>query len=436
MDEKIKRYGKSKMITKGQYSNMKNDKLACLCGLNWNNGSNAGAFAMNLNNARNNSNNNVGGRDCKSKPETTTVDTGFRGVCCPAISEIKKDKSLLSNKIENQTKSKKEGFLYEKTFTMENLYEAFLIARKGKRKKLGTMKFEKNLGAELQSLYNELQDGTYAPKPYTQFKVYEPKERIINAPAFRDLVVQHAIYKVIYPIFNKTFIDTSYACRKGMGTHKASIYTQKELRKYSGELYFVKLDIRKFFYSINRDVLKKLFEKKIKDKKYVNLMCEFAKIDTAKGIPIGNLLSQLYALIYMNPVDHYIKRNIKCKSYVRYVDDFVLIGLTLDEAKEAQRLCEKFVQDKLSLELSHWHIQKIKRGINFVGYRTWKRIKFVRKHSMYKMKKAIKKRKIESIISLIGHAKGTATLKLYKRLLIEFSILNLLPIGVRKCLNT
>lgn len=431
------------MITQGQYNNMKNDSLACLCGLNWSNGSNAGAFAMNLNNARNNSNNNVGGRDCKSKPETTRnfkkVDTGFRGVYCPAISEIKKDKSLLSNKIENQTKSKKSkriGFLFEKTFTLENLYEAFLIARKGKRKKLGTLRFEKNLGAELQALHDELQNGTYKPKPYTQFKVYEPKERIINAPAFRDLVVQHAIYKIIYPIFDKTFIDTSYACRKGGGTHKASVYTQKQLRKYSGELYFVKLDIRKFFYSIDRNILRKQFEKKIKDKRYVDLMCEFAQMNTDKGIPIGNLLSQIYALIYMNPVDHFIKRSIKCKSYVRYVDDFVLIGLTLEEAKEAQKLCEKFVQDELNLELSHWHIQKIKRGINFVGYRTWKKIKFVRKHSMYKMKRAIKKRKIESIISLIGHALRTATLKLYRRLLIEFSILNLLPIGVQKCLNT
>jgi hypothetical protein len=126
---------------------------------------------------------------------------------------------------------------------------------------------------------------------------------------------------------------------------------------------------------------------------------------------------------------------LKIKSYVRYVDDFVLIGLTLDEAKEAKRLCEEFVKNELDLNLSHWHIQKIKKGINFVGYRTWKRIKFVRKHSIYKMKKAIKKLKIESIVSLIGHAKSTATMKYYKRLLIEADILNLLPIGVRKCLS-
>jgi len=423
------------MKTLGQYSNMKNGKRACLCGGNWSNSSNAGVFAMNLNNNRTNSNNNTGGRDSISKLETTKVDTRNKGIYCPGITEIKNEKSLLSNTIENQAKSKKTGFLFEKAFTKENLYLAYLDARKGKRKKRATLKFEKNLGSELESLLLELNSNNYRPRPYSQFKVYGPKERIINAPAFRDLVVQHAIYRIIYPIFDKTFVDTSFACRKGGGTHKASAYTQQQMRKYDGELYFVKLDIRKFFYSIDRDILRKLFEKKIKDKRFVNIMCEFSQMNEERGIPIGNLLSQIYALIYMNPVDHFIKRELKVNSYVRYVDDFIMIGLTLKEAKEFKKRCEEFVQNELNLELSHWHIQKIKKGINFVGYRTWKRIKFVRKHSMYKMKKVIKKLKIESIISLVGHAKGTGTIAYFRKLLIEFNILKLLPKGSQKCLN-
>jgi len=392
---------------------------------------------MNLNNSHSNSNNNVSSRDSISKLETTKVDTRNTGIYCPAISEINEYDSLLSKVTENQTssKSKRIGYLFEKTFTIENLYQAFLTARAGKRNKRATLKFEINLGTELQELYNELQDGTYKPRPYSQFKVYEPKERVINAPAFRDLVVQHCIYKAIYTIFDNSFIDTSYACRKGGGTHKASVYTQKEMRKYDGELYFAKLDIRKFFYSIDREILRTLFEKKIKDKKFVDLMCEFTKMNGDKGIPIGNLLSQIYALIYLNPLDHFIKRELKVKSYVRYVDDFVMIGLTLKEAKDFKARCEKFVQDKLNLELSHWHIQKIKRGINFVGYRTWKKKKFVRKHSMYKFKKAIKKFKLESIISLIGHAKGTSSIAYFRKLLIEFQILNLLPIRSVRWLN-
>jgi hypothetical protein len=421
-------------MNKGQYSNMK----ACQCGGNWSNTSNAGVFNMNLNNNRTNSNNNTGGRDCVSKPKTSNGEIGNRGVYCPGITEIKNDKNLLSNlNVENQIKSTKRiGFLFEKAFTLENLYEAFLDARKGKRTKRATLKFEINLGAEIQSLYDELHSETYRPRPYSQFYVYEPKKRLINAPSFRDLVVQHAIYRTIYAIFDNTFIDTSYACRKGGGTHKASVYTQNEMRKYSGDLYFVKLDIRKFFYSIDRTILRKLFEKKIKDKRFLDIMCEFAEMNEDKGIPIGNLLSQIYALIYLNPLDHFIKRELKSKSYVRYVDDFILIGLTLDEAKNAKEKCEKFVQDNLNIELSHWHIQKIKRGINFVGYRTWKSIKFVRKHSIYKMKKAIKKSKVHSIISLIGHAKNTGTIKYYKRLLNVNKILKKLPKRSQTCLNT
>jgi retron-type reverse transcriptase len=423
----------------GQHSNMNNVGLSCIVGGNWSNSSNAGADAMNLNNNRTNSNNNVGGRDCISIPETTMVDTGDRGVCCPAISEIKMESNLLSNfDVENQMKSQKSkrvGYLFERAFTKENLYLAYVDARRGKRKKRATLNFEKRLGAEIDSLHNELHSGTYRARPYSQFTIYEPKERVINAPAFRDLVVQHAIYRVIYKIFDSGFVKTSYACRVGGGTHKASIYTQNEMRKYSGELYFAKLDIRKFFYRIDRQILRKLFEKKIKDKRFIDVMCEFAEMNTKDGIPIGNLLSQFYALIYLNELDNYIKRELKIKSYVRYVDDFIMIGMDSDKAKEVKGLCEKFVQDKLNLELSHWHIQKIKRGINFVGYRTWKSIKFVRKHSIYKMKKAIKKFKIQSIISLIGHAVGTATMSFYRKLLIEFSILNLLPKGAIRCLH-
>jgi retron-type reverse transcriptase len=422
----------------GQHNSMQNGKLACIVGGNWDNSSNAGLFASNLNNTRTNSNTNVGGRDCFSKLETTKVDTRKRGICCPAISEIKNEESLLSSNVENQAKSKKSkrvGFLFERAFTRENLHAAFMDARKEKRKKSSTMRFEINLGAEIEALYEELQSGKYKPRAYSQFYVYEPKKRLINAPAFRDLVVQHAIYRTIYEVFDSSFIDASYACRKGGGTHKASEYTQREMRKYSGELYFVKLDIKKFFYSIDREVLRTLFEKKIKDERLVDVMCEFAEMNSVKGIPIGNLLSQIYALVYMNSLDHFVKRELKIKSYVRYVDDFILIGLTLKEAIEAKDRCEKFVKEELNLELSHWHIQKIKRGINFVGYRTWKSVKFVRKHSIYKMKKAIKKLKVESIISLIGHAKGTGTIAYYLRLLIEFRVLILLPKRSVACLN-
>ena len=126
---------------------------------------------------------------------------------------------FLSSIVESQNTAKRVGNLYADSFSKKDLYDAYLDARRGKRKKSGTFEFEKNIGAQINELYTDLMGGSYRPKPYNVFEVHEPKTRIIYAPHFRDLVVQHAIYRKIYPIFDKTFIDQSYACRKGKGTH-------------------------------------------------------------------------------------------------------------------------------------------------------------------------------------------------------------------------
>lgn len=306
---------------------------------------------------------------------------------------------------------KRIGKLFKKAFSRENLYEAYLDARKGKRKKCACFLFEKNLGANLEELYQNIHSNSYEPEPYFKFYVYEPKKRIIYAPAFKDIVVQHAIYRIIRPIFDKTFINTSFGCRKGYGTHRASRYAQKALRQYDKELYTLKLDIRKYFYSINRGILRKLIERKIKDKKFVDILMTFAIYEDPIGIPIGNLLSQIYALIYMNPLDHYVKRILKVKYYVRYVDDFILFGLTRDKCFEYKYLIIIYLKDNLHLILSKFTIQKIKKGVNFVGYRTWQSYKLIRKYSLCNFKRSVKNGKLQSIISLLGHAKDTLSLK-------------------------
>ncbi len=306
---------------------------------------------------------------------------------------------------------KRTGDLFNKAFSKENIYHAYLDARKGKRKKRSCFEFEKNLGASLADLYNRIHNETYRPDLYFKFKVYEPKERLIHAPSFRDVVVQHAIYRIIYDIFDRTFITKSFACRLGYGTHKANDYTQWALRQYSADLYTLKLDIRKFFYSINRTILRSLIERKIKDKKLVDVMMLFAKKEGIIGIPIGNLLSQIYALIYLNPLDQFVKRILKIKSYVRYVDDFILFGLERKQCLDMRAIIISFLKEKLCLELSKSTIQKIKRGVNFVGYRTWQSKRFIRKHSLYKFNRSVKKKKHESIVSLLGHAKRTNSLK-------------------------
>jgi RNA-directed DNA polymerase len=302
------------------------------------------------------------------------------------------------------------GNLFDKTFSKGNLYAAYLDARKGKRKKRATFEFERNLGSNINDLYTRIHNGTYHPDPYFQFNVYEPKERVIHAPTFRDVVVQHAIYRQIYDIFDRSFIDTSFACRIGYGTHKASQYTQHSMQQYNGNLYTLKLDIRKFFYSINREILKKLISKKIKDDRLVDMMMLFTLKEGPVGIPIGNLLSQIYALIYLNPLDHFVKRYMKIKHYVRYVDDFVLIGLERARCVSARKQIIEFIGDTLSLSLSKSTIQKIRKGINFVGYRTWQTKKFIRKFSLYKFFRKAKQGQLQSIVSIAGHAKYTCSL--------------------------
>lgn len=305
---------------------------------------------------------------------------------------------------------KRKGFLFEKAFSYEALFDAWVLASKGKRTKKEIFKFSKNLDFNLRSIKKELDQGIYKTKGYKKFSIKERnKIRIIYAPYFRDLVVQHAIYKVIYPIFDPSFIDQSYACRKRKGTHAAGEYAQAAIRKIDNDSYILQLDIKKFFYTIDRKILKELIIRKIKDEKFVNIIVELIEYDQKLGIPIGNLLSQILSLVYLNPLDHFIKRSLKAKIYCRYMDDFIIFGLSNEECLIALEEIEKFIDINLSLKLSRFSLFKAKRGLNFVGYRTWKSRRFIRKHSMFKTFRNARKCKINELISGIGHSRNTAT---------------------------
>ncbi|MBV5346667.1 group II intron reverse transcriptase domain-containing protein [bacterium] len=306
---------------------------------------------------------------------------------------------------------KRIGNLFNHAFTKDALLQAFYDASKSKRNKRACFDFEKNLGTQIDMLYEELHNGLYKPRTYYKFIVREPKTRTIYAPAFRDCVVQHAIYRIISPIFERTFIQQSFACRVGYGTHKAANYAQNALQNSSEDSYTLKLDIRKFFYRINRTILRTQIERKIKDVKFVELMMLFSDHGELIGIPIGNLLSQLYALIYLNPLDHFIKRVLKIKKYCRYVDDFILFNITKVYAVECRIKIVSFIKKHLCLELSKSTISSTIKGVNFVGYRTWKTKRLIRKHCLYNFKQAVKKVKIDSVTSILGHSKLTHSLQ-------------------------
>jgi RNA-directed DNA polymerase len=314
---------------------------------------------------------------------------------------------------------KRIGNLYDQAFTHEALLAAFHAAARHKYGKRACFNFEKYLSSNLSDIHRELLEGSYKPKPYYSFMVYEPKPRLIFAPAFRDLVVQHAVYAVAGPIFDRGFIDQSFACRVGLGTHKAADYAQSAIQVSERNSYTLKLDIRKFFYRINRSILRVMIERKIKDRQFVEVMMAFADHGEPIGIPIGNLLSQLYALIYLNPLDHYIKRELGIKNYCRYVDDFVLFGISREKAVEYQKKIIEFIKVNLDLELSKSTIAPIARGINFVGYRAWASKRFIRRHSLYNYRVALKRGNLESAVSILGHARHTHSLQHMLRYLKE-----------------
>lgn len=305
---------------------------------------------------------------------------------------------------------KRYGFLYEKAFGFDALLSAYQDAARNKSGKRSCFEFTRRLAGNLDVLHRKLDAGTYKPNPYYTFMVFEPKPRKIYAPAFGDLVVQHAIYRVIYPIFNPCLIEQSFACRTGYGTHKAADYAQKALNASRPGSYSIKLDIRKFFYRIDRDVLRRQVEQKIKDRRFVDLMMVFADHGEPVGIPIGNLLSQLYALIYLNPLDAFIKRELGVKRYCRYVDDFILFDLTKEQCDEYLIRIRHFLSEELHLELSKYTIAPTSKGVNFVGYRTWGSKRFIRKHSLFKFTKAVKADRLDSAVSILGHARRTWSL--------------------------
>ena len=305
---------------------------------------------------------------------------------------------------------KRYGNLYESILTIEALHEAYLRGRRGKRRTRSVAEFEANLGSELIQLRKELLDGTYRPKPYRKFWINETgKPRLIAAPAFRDVVVQHALYGLVYPIFDKTFAFDSYGCRKGKGTHRAADRAQQFMRESPDGSVFLQMDIRKFYYRIDRVRLRSLIEQKIKDRRIIDLMMAYADWEEPRGLPIGNLLSQLLALIYLNPLDQYIKRELKCDKYVRYVDDFIIFGVERSEAKVLLRKIERWLDVSLGLELSRWTIQDCRRGLNFVGFRTWRRTRFVRRRSVHRFSKSLQSGNVLSIVSVMGNARKTAT---------------------------
>lgn len=249
--------------------------------------------------------------------------------------------------------------------------------RRGKRNKSDVQQFEFNLEDNLFQLHQELKDKTYQHSHYTTFNICDPKLRRIHKACVRDRVLHHAVFRILYPIFDKGFIFDSYSCRLNKGTHKAVNRLEKFARILSKNnhrnIFALKCDIRKFFDSVNQDILLELVKKKIQDDNAIWLVEKIIKSfekDKDRGLPLGNVTSQLFANIYLNELDQFIKHKLKVKYYLRYCDDFIILGENKEHLMGLIPLVGNFLKDELKLTLHSDKIiiRKHHQGIDFVGY--------------------------------------------------------------------
>lgn len=265
---------------------------------------------------------------------------------------------------------KRIGNIYSQIYGIENLHLADQKARKGKAWQYGVQVHDRNRDANILALHEMLKNKTYATSEYKTFKIFEKKERIISSlPFFPDRIAHHAVMNIMEPIFVSTFTSDTYSCIKGRGIHHADRHLKKALRKYvDATQYCLKIDIKKFYPSIDHDILKMLLRRKLKDQDLLWLLDGI--IDSAPGVPIGNYLSQYLANFYLSYFDHWIKEVKSVKHYFRYADDMVILARTKKELHELLADIRAYMHDLLKLTVKHnYQIFPVDaRGIDVLGY--------------------------------------------------------------------
>lgn len=340
--------------------------------------------------------------------------------------------------------------MFDKITSFEQLVKAFYKARRGKRDRIGVAQYEYFLEKNILKLQNYLLSGKYYPQQYSHFTIFEPKTRNISAPAFTDRIVQHSIVSQIEPIFEKQFIFDSYACRKHKGTHfgaqriKKFLMAARCIYGKEAELYVMQCDIHKYFHSIDWDILLSILQRTIHCEKTYELIRrivvthksnanqsfqekakntsqakstnskpeQLALFETShtdpvnnqdtttisaqqrKGLPIGNLTSQLFANIYLNELDQYVKHSLKQRWYARYMDDFLIIHHDRKKLKQLEKIIQEFLESKLGLKLHPKKntIKNVRDGVPFVGYRIFYDHILVRGDTLRHMQRKYRKR--------------------------------------------
>lgn len=320
---------------------------------------------------------------------------------------------------------------YENIISLENLLLAWEEFLKGKRGKKDVQEFSLHLMENIISLHGDLKNLTYEHGSYYPFKISDPKPRQIHKASVRDRLLHHSIYRILYPFFDKKFIADSYSCRVGKGAHKAMGRFQRFFWKVSKNntrtCWVLKCDIRKFFASVDQEVLIKILKKYTLDSKILELLEKIIKsFDSGipnKGLPLGNLTSQLLVNIYMNEFDQFVKQKLKQKYYIRYADDFVFLSRDKDYLEKLIPQIQEFLGNELKLQLhpDKVYIKTFASGVDFLGWVHFPEHRVLRTTTKRRMiKKLQTNTKPEVFSSYLGLLSHGNTEKLKSRITIVY----------------
>jgi len=303
---------------------------------------------------------------------------------------------------------------YDDIISVNNLLTAWREFLRNKRKRKDIELFSLHLTDNILALHADLKNKNYKHSPYKAFKINDTKPRDIHKASVQDRILHHAIYRILYPIFDRKFIFDSYSCRIGKGTHRAinqfRIYARKSSKNHKKTVWVLKCDIRKFFANIDHKILIDIFSHHIKDKNTIWLLEKIIESFHTEnrpnvGLPLGNLTSQLLVNIYMNRFDHFVKRELKMKYYIRYADDFVILH---EDKKLLENILPKIslfleTELKLSLHPNKVSIKTFASGIDFLGWVHFPHYRIPRTSTKRRMFRNLdKNQKEESLISYLG----------------------------------
>ncbi|MDP2631566.1 MAG: reverse transcriptase/maturase family protein [Candidatus Uhrbacteria bacterium] len=303
--------------------------------------------------------------------------------------------------------------MFEEIISMDNLLKAWQEFLRGKRKRLDVQLFERNLMQNLFALHDCLAARTYKHGSYERFIISDPKTRIIHKATVTDRVLHRAAYRILYPIFDRTFISDSFSCRNGKGTHKAlnrlEVFARRASFNDHKTVWVLKCDVKNFFASINHNILLNLLERRIDDTRVIWLLEKtirsFSSSTVGIGLPLGNLTSQLFSNIYMNELDQFIKHAFREKYYIRYADDFVILSRNKQYLIERLYQINQYIHEQLHLQLhpNKVDLRTIASGVDFLGWVHFSDHRVLRTVTKRRMLEKVGECNVDSYIGLLKH---------------------------------